>query len=672
MRYGSGRSNRTWSRLSLCACYAFLAHSAIAQAPADPNDASLEDLMNIRITSVDKKDQKLSQAGAAVYVITQEDIRQSGMQSIPDLLRMVPGVDVQQIDSHTWAISIRGFSYQFATKVLVLIDGRTVYSPLFSGVFWDMQDVPLEDIERIEVIRGPGGTVWGANAVNGVINIITKHSKQTQGGLVVAGGGSQQNADSLLQFGGAAGQAGTYRVFGHYFENEGSTLTNGMQGDDGWHGSHGGFRSDWDLSPRDELTVQGDFFGTSEAQPVATLISTELPNLYSFNDKTTSESDDILTRWNHTFSDGSEASLQLYYDRTRLTDAGTVSALNTGDFDFQYHFHAGSRNDLVAGGGYRISDMDTTPGYALGYSIRHRCDNLLNVFIQDEIQISKSMTLTLGSKFEHNSYTGFEYEPSTQFVWTPSKHQTFWSSVSRAIRQPALYDIALIFDVGIVPMPSGTFGLLQILGGKTVAETLLDFEAGYRADLSKRFSLDLTLFSSRYRHLESTEPGTPNFTFAPGPPHFVLPYYESNLAYANDYGVEFFAHWNATRHWTISPGYTYLDMNMKFDPASQDVFDRAYSGASPKHQFQARSSLSLPHHLEWDTSLYYVSELRTGPVPASARVDTRVGWHAGESWEFSVSGQNLLSPRHLEYSSPLQAQTTYAQRSVFGKITYRF
>ena len=659
--------------LVLSALAVSLPSLAFGQTPIDLSQASLEDLLNLRVTSVNKKDQSLSRTGAAVYVITQEDIRRSGMTNIPDLLRMVPGVDVAQIDSHTWAISIRGFNYEFATKVLVLIDGRTVYSPLFSGVFWDAEDVPLEDIERIEVIRGPGGTVWGANAVNGVINIITKSSKQTQGGLMVAGTGNKLNADGLLQYGGTAGQSGTYRVFGRYFQENSSEPANGLQGDDGWHGSHGGFRTDWDLSPEDQLTVQGDFFGTSEAQPITTLISTQLPYVYAFNDKATVATEDILSRLNHTFSDGSEASLQVYYGRDRHTDQGTTSILNTGDFDFQYHFHAGSRNDLVAGAGYRVSDEQFTNGYALGYTINHRRDNLFNVFVQDEIRITDAFAVTAGSKFEHNSYTGFEYEPSVQLVWTPTKHQTVWTSVSRAIRQPALYDVALDYYAQTLPLPTGGFAVVEVFGGKTTAEKLLDYEAGYRADVSKRVSVDLTLFASRYHNQQSTEPGAPYFAMTPGPPHLVIPYYFANLAYVKDYGVEFFAHWNVSRRWQVSPGYSYLDMNIQFDPASQDALDRGFAGLSPKHQFQVRSNLSLPHHLEWDGSLYYVSELWSARIPAYERLDTRIGWRAGESVEFSVVGQNLLSPRRVEFGSPyFGAMPTYVERSVFGKVTWRF
>ena len=273
--------------------------------PSDLTQVSLEDLMNMQVTSVSKKGQNLKKTGAAVFVINQEDIRRSGVTNIPDLLRMAPGVDVARIDANTWAISIRGFNYRYSSRVLVLIDGRTVYTPTFSGVFWDEQDVPLEDIDRIEVIRGPGGTVWGANAVNGVINIITKSSKDTQGGLVTAGTGSEQSADGLFQYGGKAGQKGHYRVFGRYFNVENSARAGGGPAADGWHGSHGGFRSDWNPSDRDAVTVQGDLFGTSEGQTVTTLFSNQLPDFRTLNDKVTVGSGNVLGRWNHTFSNGS-------------------------------------------------------------------------------------------------------------------------------------------------------------------------------------------------------------------------------------------------------------------------------------------------------------------------------------------------------------------------------
>src|SRR5579859_7675070 len=316
--------------------------------PRDLTEVSLEDLMNIRVTSVSKREQKISKAGAAIYVINQEDIRQSGATNIPDLLRMVPGIHVAQINAHTWAISIRGFTDKYGDKVLVMIDGRSVYSPLSSGVDWDQQDVPLENIDRIEVIRGPGGTVWGANAVNGVINIITKKAKDTQGGLVVARTGSEENARGLVQYGGKAGADGFYRVYGNYFNIASGALANGGEGVDGWHGIQGGFRSDWSLSPQDTLTVQGDYNGSSEGQALSVLFSDRLPGLNTFADTVRVGSENLLARWTHHFSNNSEADIRVYYDRYRRFDMG-LNTVNTGDVDAQYRFHFGDRHDIVAG-----------------------------------------------------------------------------------------------------------------------------------------------------------------------------------------------------------------------------------------------------------------------------------------------------------------------------------
>ena len=283
-------------------------------APRDLTQASLEDLMNLQVTSVSKKEQKLSKAGAAVYVITQEDVRRSGATNIPDLLRMVPGVDVARLDANRWAVSIRGFNYIYADKVLVLIDGRTVYLDSASNVFWDQQDVPLEDIDHIEVIRGPGGTVWGANAVNGVINIITKNAKATQGGLVTAGSGSEETAEGLVQYGGKIGSKGAYRAFGRYFNINNTLAPGGQNAADGWHISHGGFRSDWDLSRKDSLTVQGDLYGSEAGQTITTVFSNALPRQGTLNDPLSNATGNILGRWNHTLTNGSDTSLQVFYD----------------------------------------------------------------------------------------------------------------------------------------------------------------------------------------------------------------------------------------------------------------------------------------------------------------------------------------------------------------------
>lgn len=647
-----------------------IASCSIAQ-PLDLRALDLEDLMNVHVTSVAKKEQTLSRTGAAVYVITKEDIRRSGMTTIPELLRMAPGVSVARIDSHTWAISIRGFNYRYASKVLVLIDGRTVFTPSFSGVYWDQQGLPLEDIDRIEVIRGPGGTVWGANAVNGVINIITKSAKDTTGGLLSAGTGSKETAEGLIQYGGTAGTKGAYRVYGRSFRVGRSIFGDGSRAADGWHGAQAGFRSDWTLSDHDTATVQGDVFGTSEGQTITTLFSNKLPDSHTFNDKPEFQTGNLLGRWSHMFSNGSQTSLQVYLDHVRRIDGG-LEVLNTRDFDFEYHFQAGSRNDIVTGVGYRFTDHSITEGYAIALGTGHRRSNLFTTFIQDEVKLTNSLALTVGSKLEHNTFTGFEYEPSAQLVWTPTDRQTLWASASKAIQQPSWYFADSRFDAATVPV-GGSFIDYQLLGNSQVkAAYLIDFELGYRRELSKRITVDTVGFLSNYRRVQTLEPLPLYFTLTPAPPHFVLPNIWENLGNAQTYGLELSAKWTVASWWRVSSGISLLHMKLGLDPSSKDQLLIASSGDSPTHQEQLRSTMNLPHHLEWDVSAYYVAALATGPVSRYTRLDTRLGWRLGESIEFSIAGQNLLAPHHFEFLNALQVHPTQVQRGVVGRVTWLF
>jgi len=670
----SNTKNLSWTlgRLALALALTTLAGWAQAPKDTDLSTVSLEDLMNMQVTSVSKKEQQLSKTGAAIFAITQEEIRRSGATNIPDLLRLVPGVDVAQIDANRWAISIRGFSDQHANKVLVLIDGRSVYSPSFSGVFWDMVDVPLEDIDRIEVIRGPGGTVWGANAVNGVINIITKSAQATRGGLVSPGTGSQDHADALVQYGGQIGQDGDYRVFGKYFDTASSVFPDGRQAADGWQGGHAGFRSDWNLSQRDTLTVQGDFLHTDESQTLTTLFSNALPLAGTINNPVTATAGNILGRWNHTLANGSQMSLQVYDDYSRHLDSGFVDTQNTVDLDFQDHMALGPRNDVVWGLGARVIDSQYGIGYDFTIVPHRRLDNLYSAFLQDQLKLTDALSLTFGSKFEHNSIAGFEYEPSVQLVWTPTEKQTVWVSGSRAIREPSPIDVGLQNDAAIVPMGS-SFGVVELFGNPNIkAEEFRSLDLGYRALVSKRISLDATAFTGLYRNLVSLAALTPYAASQQGVSYLVLPELFVNGGRASTYGAEFFANWNVTDHWRIhwriSPGYSYFHMNVDGDSSSLAM----PAGVSPNHQFQVKSLLDLPHHLEWDSMIGYVGKLADGNIPAYTRVDSRIGWRVGESVEISVVGQNLLTPRHAEFPDNDSLDHTLVERSVFGKVTWRF
>jgi iron complex outermembrane recepter protein len=641
-------------------------------SPVDLTGATLEDLMNIQVTSVSMKEQSLSKTASSIYVITQDDIRHSGATMVPDLLRMVPGVEVARINENTWAIGIRGFNDRYSGQVLVLIDGRSVYSPAFSGVYWDQQTMPLENIERIEVIRGAGGTIWGANAMNGVINIITKSSKDTHGGLASVTAGSQDQAQGLLQYGGTAGSEGSYRVYGHYTTNGDSPSIFDQPGVDDGHQSQMGFRSDWNLSGHDKLTVQGDVLASSEAQTMTTLYSSRLPNTFTFNDRVMVANGNILARWSHTFANGSEATVQLYFDRVRRFDQG-LNVQNTGDFDFHYHFHAGSRNDIVTGLGYRATDQNFRDGYAITLGDGHRADNLYSAFIQDEIRLTESASLTIGSKFEHNAYTGFEYEPSIQFVWSPDIGQTVWASASRAIQQPAWVFADVQWDETAVPVPGAGTAVVHVSGNPQLpAATVLDYEAGYRTKLSTRISLDTTISYADYNNVQTIESQTPFFTLTPAPPHLVLPAIFGDLGNSRIYGVEASAHLDLAKWWRISPGFSYLQTRFTLDPGSNDSTFPGTSGDSPKRQAQLRSNIKLPHNVEWDTSVYYVGSLANGPVPAYTRLDTRIGWHIGRFVDAGITGQNLLTPRHIETLDGLQVTPMETARAVVAKIVWHF
>jgi iron complex outermembrane receptor protein len=655
--------------LTLVIVFSLGGSAALAQP--DLSNASLEQLMNVTVTSVNKKEQKLARAAAAVFVISQEDIRRSGATNIPDLLRMVPGVQVSRIDANAWAISIRGFNTRYSNKVLVLIDGRSVYSSSFSGVFWDQQGVPLEDIERIEVIRGPGATVWGANAVNGIINIITKPAKATQGGLLVAGTGNEDTAQGLLRYGGPAGNDGAYRVFSSYSRIANSALPDGTEAADGWRRIRGGGRADWNLASTNSVTVEGSVYSNSEGQTRWPGFTNLLPLGDPFAEVITARGGDLLGRWDHIFQGGSDASLQVYLDTYRRIDLGAAETHKTLDFDFQDHLNLG-RNDIVWGAGYHATNSGVASPNLYFAPVR-QTDGLYSTFIQDEININGRLWLTIGSKFEHNAYTGFEFEPGASLAWTPTRRQTAWISAARAIRQPARFEIAIDASLGTVPLAQGLNETLVYLGNRHFqAEVLRDYEAGYRAQLTKDVALDIALFGSFYRRLSTVEPLSPVPVASLSPPGLLFELTLDNKAHATNYGGEVSATWSVNRRWRISPGYSWIEFKPDLNPDSHDPFGPLSNGDAPKHMFQIRSLFNLSKNVEFDNTLYYVALRPANNVPGNVRLDTRIGWRHGEAWEFSIVGQNLLRPQTLEYGDSSAVAGTEAQRGVFGKITWRF
>jgi len=652
------------------------AQKSSQSSPNDLTQVSIENLMNIEVTSVSKREQKLSRAAAAVFVITQEDIRRSGARSIPDVLRMVPGLDVAQVNANTWAVSARGFNRQFANKLLVLIDGRAVYTLMHQGVSWDTQDVPLEDVERIEVIRGPGATVWGANAVNGVINIMTKKTEDTLGALVTGGGGTQEQAFGTTQYGGKFGEARSYRIFAKYLDHDHFPDLNGQNAADGWHLLHGGFRTDGNLSKNDSLTIQGDLYTGSEGASIEHIASIAPPVNFSVNRIGELSGGNVLSRWHHDFANQSETSLQVYLDRYSRSGPESREDRNTFDLDFQHHLIAGRRQDLIWGAGYRVTSDETQGTIDQAWVPSEQTNQLFSTFVQDEITLKPNQIfVTVGTKLEHNDFSGVEIQPGASVAWTPTAHRTFWASVSRASRTTSRDEAAA--DVGIVvfPGPGGVPAEVVLFGNPhEKAEHVVAFDLGYRAQPIARLSIDIATFFDRYTDLVSHELAPSFVVTSPAPTHLVIPVVNANKMHGVTDGIEVAANWKVTNRWTLSPGYALLQMHLHADSSSQDTTDAPHAeGSSPRHQAQLRSHVKLNRGFAWDMNVYFVDSLPAQQIPSYTRIDTQLIWRIAERLQFRVVGQNLLRDHHAESDDTFTSvNSSQVKRGGYAQFTWRF
>src|SRR3984893_5902892 len=668
--------------VSLCTLTVFVAVNVCAQGPQNVPDVttlSVEDLMNMQVSSVSRHRQKLADAAAAVFVLTQEDIRRSGATSIPEALRLVPGLEVARIDENKWAIGSRGFNGRFDNKLLVLIDGRSVYTPLFSGVYWNIQDVMLEDLDRIEVIRGPGATLWGANAVDGVINIITKPAASTQSGVVTAGGGTEERGSGSARYGSKFGNNTHYRVYGKYFDWGPSNYANGATANDGWNALRGGFRADWTPSGPNSLTFEGDLYRSNynETLTVPSLIP---PYSNTFPTSGVYSGGNILGRWNHA-TEGGSMSLQMYYDNTTTVDNSLfVDHQNTFDIDFQDGFHVGDSHQLVWGLGYRSIRDRNDPSFTVSLMPNHVSLNLFSAFVQDEINlVDNRLRLTLGSKFEHNTFTGFEIEPNARLLWTLSPNQSVWTAVSRAVRTPALTEEGLRLNSAVIP--PGAPGnrspfpaVLAVFGSHQFnSEDLLAYELGYRVQATSNLSLDIATFYNNYSNLRTAEPGTPFVEDSPAPTNIVVPFVAENKMSGGTYGVELFADWKVLPVWRVTGSYSYLQMDIHKNANSNDTTPDNPNGSSPRHQWYVRSSADLPRHFDLDTTLRFVDHLPSLNLPSYYSLDAHLGWRPVRNLELSIGGQNLLDHQHLEFLPDfVNTAPTVVKRSIFGGITVTF
>jgi iron complex outermembrane recepter protein len=677
-----------WRGLAVCAAAcasSALPPPAAAQVATDTSTGelkrlSLDDLMNVEVTSVARQPQKLLQAAASIQVITAEDIRRSGATSIPEALRLADNLEVAQVNAHDWAISARGFNANLANKLLVLIDGRVVYTPLYGGVLWNVQDYLLEDIERIEVISGPGGTLWGANAVNGVINIVTKSATDTRGLYAYAAGGNELREQEGLRYGADLGDDAALRFYGKYTDYGSEVTADGASAQDGWHMARGGFRMDAQSSAQDHLTLQGDLYNGTE--------------LDGANGAAGESGANMLGRWTHTAADGGSLSLQLYYDHAYLSQpfaasppapfytgfpaASLTDNLDTWDVEFQHRFTLSTRHNITWGLELRATHEADFDLSVVRFNPPVLDQMLYSGYLQDEITLAPRVYLTLGSKLEHNDYTGYEVEPSARIQWNVEPTELLWAAVSRAVRTPSRYDRDLEVPSGLVDAPPPyQFPTTYLRGNPDFdSEILIAYEAGFRAVLGPSLSGSLSTFYNDYSDLRST-------TSTPTTATYIFPYpvfFQNNLE-GDTYGLELSTSYQALEWWRLRLGYDLLRENIHVRPGATDATGAANETADPQQQVALRSSIDLPRSVTFDATLRWVDTLHidngptggpvVGTVPSYFELDSRLGWFITRKLELAVTGQNLLHAYHPEYGFPSPTREEIV-RSVYARLTWGF
>lgn len=659
-------------RLALLAAITVALDASTAAAPgATFADLSIEELLNESVTSVSRKETTLGRSPAAIAVITQEDIQRTGHTSLPELLRLVPGLQVARIHGNEWAVSSRGFNGQYANKLLVLIDGRSIYSPMFAGVYWNAQDVVLEDVDRIEVIRGPGATLWGANAVNGVINVTTKPAQQTQGGFISTTFGTEERPSATVRQGGQLAPNLYYRVSASGFERHGFAEKNNGVNPDDWSMLRFGGRVDWEPTEADLLTLQGDYYHGSVGEHFAG-VSLTPPFSTDLNLSHHNFGGNVLGRWTHHFSASSELRAQVYYDRFHQGDGDSAETRDTFDFELSHRFSPGGRHDVIWGGGYRLTTDRLTPTFYLSFTPEREKAQLFSFFLQDEITfVPDRLALTVGSKLEHHEHVGFEVQPGVRLLWTPSRRQTLWSSISRAVRTPSRYDRGSRINAAAFQPPSSPTMLLALLGSRdAVSETLTAYEAGYRAELGKRVSLDLAGFFNVYDDLLSFVSEDVRFEGEPAPAHLLMPLRLENMNSGRTYGTEISMQWRASDRWSFVASHTWLHLDLRADEAPEQE--------SPQHQFQLRSYFDVTPALQLNVAGYYVDAIESPQDNARARigshtrVDVGLNWRVHESLDLGIWGQNLLEGSHAEFGSFKTPHLAEIPRSFSLRARWRY
>jgi iron complex outermembrane receptor protein len=609
---------------------------------------SVDELLNVEITSVSRREEGLRDAAAAIAVITGEDIRRSGVTSMPEALRMVPGLHVARENSNSWVVSARGFSSVTSEKLLVLSDTRSVYTPLFSGVKWDAQDYLLDDVERVEVIRGPGAALWGSNAVNGVINITTRSARDTHGDFVAAGAGTFDRYWLGARHGAETSSGVDYRIFGRLVDRD-ATKNASITTDDAWRMAHIGFRTDWDASGGDAWTVQGDAYAgeVGELRPAANIIGRPVPEGRL---EAKLSGGNLLARWRRQTGEQSDVQLRAYYDYTRRDDPAFLDTLHTFDVDLQQRVAWLSRHEFIWGGAFRLTSNNNQSGEVFAVSPEKSTDQLWSGFIQDQITINERVQLTVGTKLEHNDFSGFEVQPSARMSWVITPEQTWWAAISRAVRVPT----RLERDIAVFATDPAVSPAAQLLGNSEFgSEELIAYEMGYRWRARPNLSFDLALFYNDYDELSSLEFGEP---FIDTTGRIIVPILNQNLTQGRSQGAELLAEWQPVESWRLSATYSHVDLAL--ESAGQDLNRGVWiDGATPRSQFGLRSLLTLGD-FEIDAQFRHLTRLRRIPeettgegIDAYSALDLRLGWLLTPEWRLSLAGQNLLDDEHVEFGA---------------------
>lgn len=635
---------------------------AYARQIVSLDDLSIEELGDIEVTSVSRQAERLADAPASVFVISAEDIRRSGAQSLPEALRLAPNLQVASINAGQYSISSRGFNNTAGNKLSVMVDGRSVYSPLFSGVFWDAQDLPLEDVERIEVVSGPGGTLWGVNAVNGVINVITRSAALTQGVLLSAGASAQESDVTVRQGGQLAGlvdQTGqplggavSYRVYGRYVDRQATRTADGQRVDDASALKRAGFRIDGQGGDESPWTVQGEVYEGRRGQPApGTLTLSGVARPLNNIDLSGGH---LQGRWRHRLAEASSLDVQAYYDRSGRRIPGTFID-NTEAFDLQLNhaWQPAADHAMVWGGEYRrLSNRVQASDFAQ-FTPARVTQETIALFAQDTATLSDQLALTVGVRLERNDYTGYEVLPNARLAWKAAMDHLVWAAASRTVRAPSRIDRDLLL---ITP------GVLLTGGPDFRSEVAKVFELGYRGQPMRRLSWSATVYRTVYDHLRTYELDTTG----------ALPLvYLSNQMDGSTTGLELWGTWQASERWRLSAGASLLDKHLRLKPGSAGLNGGpAAEGNDPSASWSLRSTYNVSDRLELDAAVRHVARLPQPGVPSYTVLDLRLGFKPGPGLELSLGAKNLLNGRHAEFSD--RATRSEFDSQVFVRAVARF